>query len=75
MSVTAKLTRVGNSTGVTLPREVLAAAGFERGDTVSVTAQDGRIEITKADDAYNRYMEAGRLGHARYRRTMAALAK
>jgi predicted amidohydrolase len=37
--------------------------------------RDGRIEIAKADDAYNRAMEVGRAFSARYRRTMADLAK
>ncbi len=72
---TTRLTKVGNSTGVTLPRDVLADAGLDRGDAVTVTVRDGRIEIAKADDAYNRAMEVGRAFSARYRRTMADLAK
>ena len=72
---TTKLGKIGNSTGVTLPREVLAAAGMERGDTVSLHAGAGRIELTKVDDRYTRSMSIGRAFIARYRRTMAALAK
>ena len=70
-----KLTKIGNSTGLTIPRDVLAAANLDRGDEVAVEVRDGRIEIAKADDGYNRAMEAGRGFAARYRRTMAALAK
>ena len=70
-----KLTKVGNSTGVTIPREVLAAASLDRGDEVSLIVRDGKIEIAKADDGYNRAMEIGRSFNVRYRRTMAALAK
>lgn len=70
-----RLLRTGNSTGLTLSREVLAAAHLERGDAVSVNVRDGKIEIAKADDAYNKAMEVGRSFSARYRRTMAALAK
>ena len=72
---TTKLSKIGNSTGVTLPRDVLAAAGMERGDTVSLQAEAGRIELTKVDDRYTRSMAIGRAFIARYRRTMAALAK
>jgi putative addiction module antidote len=72
---TTRLTKVGNSTGVTLSRDVLVEAGLDRGDTVVVTARDGRIEITRAENAYDRAMEAGRAFSVRYRRTMADLAK
>lgn len=70
-----KLAKVGNSTGLTLPRDVLAEARLDRGDEVAVQVRDGRIEITKSDAGYNRAMEIGRAFAARYRRTMAALAK
>ncbi|HYH21246.1 MAG TPA: AbrB/MazE/SpoVT family DNA-binding domain-containing protein [Azospirillum sp.] len=71
----AKLTKIGNSTGLTLPREVLAAAGLERGDEVAVEVRDGRVEITKAEGDYAQAMEVGRRFNARYRRAMAILAK
>ena len=70
-----KLTKIGNSTGLTIPRDVLAAARLDRGDEVAVEVRDGRIEIAKADDGYNRAMAVGRRFAARYSRTMAALAK
>jgi antitoxin component of MazEF toxin-antitoxin module len=75
MMLTTKLTRIGNSTGLTLPREVLQAAKLARGDTVAIHVRDGRIEIVPADDRYNRAMEIGRAFAARYRRAMADLAK
>lgn len=70
-----RLVRTGNSTGLTLSREVLAAARLDRGDAVSVNVRDGKIEVAKADDAYNKAMEVGRAFSARYRRAMSALAK
>ncbi|WP_448207434.1 AbrB/MazE/SpoVT family DNA-binding domain-containing protein [Azospirillum sp. sgz302134] len=72
---TTKLTKVGNSTGVTLPRDVLAAADLQRGDAVAVEVRDGRIEISKAGDTYNQAMDVGRRFAARYRRTMDILSK
>lgn len=74
---TTRLTRQGNSTGVTLPREALSVAGLERGDEVLVVADPaaGAITIRRADDAYARAMTAGRAFAQRYRRTMAALAR
>lgn len=72
---TTRLTRIGNSTGLTLPREVMAEARLDRGDEVSVEVRGGRIEIAKVDDGYNRAMAIGRAFAVRYRRTMAVLAK
>jgi putative addiction module antidote len=70
-----KLSKVGNSTGLTIPRDVLTAAGMDRGDEVTLQARDGKIEVVKAETAYSRTMEVGRAFMARYRRTMAELAK
>lgn len=77
LTSTTRLTRQGNSTGVTLSRELLNAAGLERGDEVLVVADQaaGTITIRRADDVYARAMAAGRGFAQRYRRTMAALAR
>lgn len=77
LTSTTRLTRQGNSTAVTLSREVLNAAGLERGDEVLVIADpgSGAITIRRADDAYARAIAAGRAFAQRYRRTMAALAR
>jgi len=75
MGVTTKLTKIGNSTGVTIPKEVLDAANMARGEEVTITVIEGQIAISKAPDGYNKAMEIGRRFAARYSKTMAALAK
>ena len=71
-----RLQRVGNSVAVTLPREVLQAAGLQHRDEVSVdVSEDGRVTVTKADTGYTRAMEAGRRFGQRYSTAMAILAK
>jgi antitoxin component of MazEF toxin-antitoxin module len=73
---TTKLTRLGNSTAVTLSRDVLDAAHLDRGDAVTVTVRsDKTIEIAKADTQYEHEMRMGRAFIARYRRTIDALAE
>ena len=72
---TTKLQKVGKSTGVVISRAVLAEAHLAVGDEVVLTAEDGKIEITKAEDGYNRAMEIGRAFAQRYRQTMAILAR
>lgn len=75
MTHMTKLTQIGDSTGLKIPRDVLAEANLDRGDEVTLCVRGGRIEVTKADDSYAKAMEAGRAFAARYRRAMAVLAK
>ncbi len=44
-----KLQKIGNSTGVVLPADVLKAAGFARGEEVIVHAERGRVTLTLLD--------------------------
>lgn len=75
VTATTKLTKVGNSTGLTLSREVLTSAGLARGDDVSVCVEGGRVVITKADSERAETLAVGRRFMARYSRTLALLAK
>lgn len=75
MSNVLKLRRIGNSTGVILPKDVLAEARLQEGDAVTVTVRGGAIEIARADSDYADAMAAGRAFGARYARTMRDLAK
>ncbi|GEO38329.1 hypothetical protein SAE02_24770 [Skermanella aerolata] len=72
---TTKLTKVGNSTGLILPRDVLAAADLQRVDEVRIEVRSGRIEITKTVETCNSTMDIGQRFAAHYRRTMAILSK
>lgn len=75
MSETLKLRRIGNSTGVILPKDILAAANLDAGDSVTVTVRGNSIEITRASTDYTEAMVAGRAFSSRYARTMRDLAK
>ncbi|REJ82785.1 MAG: AbrB/MazE/SpoVT family DNA-binding domain-containing protein [Acidobacteria bacterium] len=54
---TVKLTKVGNSTGVILPREVLEKLRVERGDVLSVVETPDGIELTPYDPDFADQME------------------
>lgn len=49
--------RVGNSTGILLPPEILRDAGIERGDEVLVTAERGQIRIVPVSPVRAEVME------------------
>ena len=42
MGVTTKLTKIGNSTGVTITKEVLDAAHMARGEEVTINVVEGQ---------------------------------
>lgn len=70
-----RLVKQGNSTGLTLSREVLEAARLDRGAEVVVEASEGRIVITPASSSHARAMAAFKRSLTRYGRTYALLAK
>jgi len=70
-----KITTVGNSAAIILPKDVLAQLGVERGDTLAVIEDGAGLRIVKSDDAYARALEAGRECFDRYAVALAELAK
>jgi putative addiction module antidote len=70
-----KITAIGNSAGIILPKDVLARLGVERGDTITLVEEPGALRIVRADDAYNQAVDAGRECFDRYPQTMADLAR
>lgn len=55
---TLKVTQVGNSLGVILPKEVLALLNVDKGDTLFVTRTPDGITVRAYDDKFARHMEA-----------------
>ncbi len=70
-----KLTQIGNSVGVILPKEVLARLKLEKGDTVFVTGAAGGITLTPFDPTLDEQVRAGRAFMREYRDTFHQLAK
>lgn len=71
-----KLTQIGNSVGVILPKDVLARMKLGKGDTVYLTeaANDG-ITLTPYDPDVAEQVELGREFMREYRDTFHELAK
>jgi putative addiction module antidote len=70
-----KLTQIGNSVGVILPKEVLSRLKLEKGDTVFVTDAANGVMLTPYDPALDEQLEAGREFMREYRDTFHQLAK
>jgi putative addiction module antidote len=72
---TLKVTQIGNSLGVILPKEVLARLKLERGDAVHVTESPDGITLTPYDPMLDEQIELGREFMRDYRDTFRQLAK
>ena len=55
--LTLKLSRIGNSVGVVLPREVLTRLKLEQGDTLYLTESPDGYTVTPHDPEFARQME------------------
>lgn len=71
----AKLTTVGNSTGVILPKEALAKLRAEKGDEIFLVETPSGYEITAYDPDFERQMKLGKQVMRRYRNALRELAK
>ena len=72
---TLKLTQIGNSVGVVLPKELLARLKLEKGDTVFLTESPDGYRITPHDPAFEAQMEAAREIMKSRRAVLRELAK
>ena len=70
-----KLTQIGNSVGLILPKEVLARLKLEKGDTLYLTDAANGVMLTPYDPALDEQVEAGREFMREYRDTFHQLAK
>ena len=69
------LQRIGNSTGLVLPQDLLREAGLQRDDAVILHAEDGRITITKLDPDFDKLVEAADRFVAAHPNAMRKLAQ
>jgi putative addiction module antidote len=70
-----KLTQIGNSVGVILPKEVLARLKLVKGDTLFVTNTPDGVALTPYDPGFEAQLEVGREFMREYKDTFRALAK
>jgi putative addiction module antidote len=70
-----KLSQIGNSVGVILPKEVLARLKLAKGDTVFLTEAANGITLTPYDPELEEQLKLGREFMHDYRDTFHQLAK
>jgi len=71
----ATVTQIGNSTGVILPKEVVARLKIKKGDSVYLTETPEGYSVTPYDPEFEDQMNVARRGMAGYRNALRKLAK
>jgi len=73
--MTLKLTQIGNSVGVILPKELLGKLGVGKGDTLyAIDTPDG-VRLSTADPEFEAQMEVARRLMKKWRNVLRELAK
>ena len=71
-----KLTAVGTSTGVVIPKEMLARLNLSKGDSLyAVEEQDGSFRLTPFDPEFEARLKKADDIMRRYRNTLRVLAQ
>jgi putative addiction module antidote len=70
-----KVTTVGNSTGIVLPKEVLAKMQIDKGDSLYLTETINGFEISPYDPSFEEEMATARQVMKQYRNALRELAK
>lgn len=72
---TLKLTQIGNSVGVVLPKDLLAKLNLDKGDSLFVTESPDGLRITAHDPEFEHQMRLGRELMKERRNVLRELAK
>jgi antitoxin MazE len=70
-----KLRKIGNSLGVTIPKEVLEKFKLVEGDSLSLIETREGIQLTPYDPEFEKAMAIYREGSIKYKNALRELAK
>ena len=73
--IKTKVTTVGNSTGIVLPKDILSKLKVDKGDTLCFIETPNGVEITPYDPEFEQEMDTARDVMRRYRNALRELAK
>lgn len=70
-----KITQIGNSRGIILPKEILDRLNVDKGDTVFASLNAEGVQVVSYDPKVAAQVELGRQFMSQYRDTFNELAK
>jgi putative addiction module antidote len=75
MGVVVKITTVGSSVGIVLPKEILSRLHVEKGDSLYITETPDGVQLTPYDEEFDRQIEIGKKVMRTYRDALRKLAE
>lgn len=75
MNAPLKITKIGNSAGIVLPKELLSHLNAQVGETLTVVLTPRGIELSAAEPDFDAQMAAAREVMTRRMRALRELAK
>jgi putative addiction module antidote len=75
MATTVKITTIGNSVGIVLPKEILNHLHVEKGDSLYITESPAGIQLTPYDEDFVAEMEAAKRVMRKHRDVLRKLAE
>jgi putative addiction module antidote len=75
MATTVKITTIGNSVGIVLPKEVLNRLHVEKGDSLYVTETPDGVQLTPYDQDFAEVMDAAKRVMRKNRDVLRRLAQ
>ena len=70
-----EIKKIGNSTGLILPKELLARLGLAQGDEVVVSETPNGFQISRADETFEKGLDIARKAMRTYHNALKELAK
>jgi putative addiction module antidote len=70
-----ELKKLGNSTGIILPKELLTRLGLAVGDELVITETTDGFKVTRRSETFEKGMEIARKAMKTYHHTLKELAK
>jgi putative addiction module antidote len=75
MGTVVKITTVGSSVGIVLPKEILSRLHVEKGDSLYITETPDGVQLTPYDEEFDRQIEIGKKVMRTYRDALRKLAE
>lgn len=75
MAYSVKVTTVGSSVGIVLPKELLTKLNIQKGDTLYVTETPDGVQLSPYNEEFAKTMEVANDVMRRYRDTLRKLAE
>ena len=73
--VEVKVTQVGNSLGIVLPKEIIKRLGVEKGSKITLVEQSKGFFLSSYDPDFAQAVEFAQEGMNRYKNALSELAK